>query len=180
MQIGTQNSLEILEDPKAEVVDEIAAKLGLRKVGWIFTDLVSEDTRKGTVRYSRNKDTYYLSAEECITAGNFQNQHPNICRLSPDGHFGSKFVTVVATGGPDNQVHGEQHGVHSDARCVEGHEGPPGAGDTPSSASTRTGGSRVHTHCRGAPVWPTVRRGGRSDYQLHCCLPAAAVHSCSF
>lgn len=32
MQIGTQNSLKILEDPKAEVVDEIAAKLGLRKV----------------------------------------------------------------------------------------------------------------------------------------------------
>lgn len=31
-QIGTQNSLELLEDPKAEVVDEIAAKLGLRKV----------------------------------------------------------------------------------------------------------------------------------------------------
>lgn len=25
------------------------------QVGWIFTDLVSEDTRKGTVRYSRNK-----------------------------------------------------------------------------------------------------------------------------
>lgn len=44
------------------------------------------------------QDTYYLSAEECITAGNFQNQQPNICRLSPDGHFGSKFVTVVATG----------------------------------------------------------------------------------
>lgn len=35
-QIGTQNSLELLEDPKAEVVDEIAAKLGLRKVGWIL------------------------------------------------------------------------------------------------------------------------------------------------
>ncbi|XP_023366942.1 nuclear protein localization protein 4 homolog [Otolemur garnettii] len=97
-QIGTQNSLELLEDPKAEVVDEIAAKLGLRKVGWIFTDLVSEDTRKGTVRYSRNKDTYFLSSEECITAGDFQNKHPNICRLSPDGHFGSKFVTAVATG----------------------------------------------------------------------------------
>lgn len=44
------------------------------------------------------QDTYYLSAEECITAGYFQNQQPNICRLSPDGHFGSKFVTVVATG----------------------------------------------------------------------------------
>lgn len=31
-QIGTQNSLELLEDPKAAVVDEVAAKLGLRKV----------------------------------------------------------------------------------------------------------------------------------------------------
>uniref|UniRef100_A0A8D2M5Q9 Nuclear protein localization protein 4 homolog n=1 Tax=Zonotrichia albicollis TaxID=44394 RepID=A0A8D2M5Q9_ZONAL len=117
-QIGTQNSLEILEDPKAEVVDEIAAKLGLRKVGWIFTDLVSEDTRKGTVRYSRNKDTYFLSAEECITAGNFQNQQPNICRLSPDGHFGSKFVTVVATGGPDNQVHFEGYQVSNQCMAL--------------------------------------------------------------
>ncbi|KFW79238.1 Nuclear protein localization protein 4, partial [Manacus vitellinus] len=118
LEIGTQNSLEILEDPKAEVVDEIAAKLGLRKVGWIFTDLVSEDTRKGTVRYSRNKDTYYLSAEECITAGNFQNQQPNICRLSPDGHFGSKFVTVVATGGPDNQVHFEGYQVSNQCMAL--------------------------------------------------------------
>ncbi|NWH41385.1 NPL4 protein, partial [Chloropsis hardwickii] len=118
LQIGTQNSLEILEDPKAEVVDEIAAKLGLRKVGWIFTDLVSEDTRKGTVRYSRNKDTYFLSAEECITAGNFQNQQPNICRLSPDGHFGSKFVTVVATGGPDNQVHFEGYQVSNQCMAL--------------------------------------------------------------
>jgi len=39
LQIGTQNSLEILEDPKAEVVDEIAAKLGLRKVRTLL-DLV--------------------------------------------------------------------------------------------------------------------------------------------
>ncbi|XP_007482935.1 nuclear protein localization protein 4 homolog isoform X2 [Monodelphis domestica] len=117
-QIGTQNSLELLEDPKAEVVDEIAAKLGLRKVGWIFTDLVSEDTRKGTVRYSRNKDTYFLSAEECITAGNFQNKHPNICRLSPDGHFGSKFVTAVATGGPDNQVHFEGYQVSNQCMAL--------------------------------------------------------------
>ncbi|XP_066092200.1 nuclear protein localization protein 4 homolog isoform X1 [Saccopteryx bilineata] len=117
-QIGTQNSLELLEDPKAEVVDEIAAKLGLRKVGWIFTDLVSEDTRKGTVRYSRNKDTYFLSAEECITAGDFQNKHPNICRLSPDGHFGSKFVTAVATGGPDNQVHFEGYQVSNQCMAL--------------------------------------------------------------
>uniref|UniRef100_A0A2K6D7Q0 NPL4 homolog, ubiquitin recognition factor n=1 Tax=Macaca nemestrina TaxID=9545 RepID=A0A2K6D7Q0_MACNE len=93
-QIGTQNSLELLEDPKAEVVDEIAAKLGLRK------------------------DTYFLSSEECITAGDFQNKHPNMCRLSPDGHFGSKFVTAVATGGPDNQVHFEGYQVSNQCMAL--------------------------------------------------------------
>ena len=31
-QIATQNSLELVEDPKAAAVEEIAAKLGLRKV----------------------------------------------------------------------------------------------------------------------------------------------------
>ena len=31
------------------------ASLSFGQVGWIFTDLVSEDARKGTVRYSRNK-----------------------------------------------------------------------------------------------------------------------------
>lgn len=45
-----------------------------------------------------HQDSHYLSAEECITAGFFQNKHSNPCRLSRDGYFGSKFVTVVATG----------------------------------------------------------------------------------
>ncbi|KAG7269090.1 hypothetical protein CRUP_004359 [Coryphaenoides rupestris] len=87
-------------------------------VGWIFTDLISEDTRIGTVRYSRNQDTYYLSAEECITAGYFQNLHSNPCRLSRDGLFGSKFVTVVATGGPDNQVHFESYQVSNQCMAL--------------------------------------------------------------
>ncbi|KAI5623454.1 nuclear protein localization protein 4-like [Silurus asotus] len=117
-QIGTQNSLEIIDDPRAAAVEEIAAKLGLCKLGWIFTDLLSEDTRIGTVRYTRNKDSYYLSAEECITAGHFQNRNPNSCRLSPDGHFGSKFVTVVATGGPDNQVHFEGYQVSNQCMAL--------------------------------------------------------------
>uniref|UniRef100_A0A665WUN1 Nuclear protein localization protein 4 homolog n=1 Tax=Echeneis naucrates TaxID=173247 RepID=A0A665WUN1_ECHNA len=117
-QNATQNSLELLEDPKAAAVDEIAAKLGLCKVGWIFTDLLSEDTRIGTVRFTRNKDSHYLSAEECITAGYFQNQHSNPCRLSRDGHFGSKFVTVVATGGPDNQVHFEGYQVSNQCMAL--------------------------------------------------------------
>uniref|UniRef100_A0A3P8UQ64 Nuclear protein localization protein 4 homolog n=1 Tax=Cynoglossus semilaevis TaxID=244447 RepID=A0A3P8UQ64_CYNSE len=117
-QNATQNSLELLEDPRAAAVDEIAAKLGLCKVGWIFTDLISEDTRIGTVRYTRNQDSHYLSAEECITAGFFQNKHSNPCRLSRDGYFGSKFVTVVATGGPDNQVHFEGYQVSNQCMAL--------------------------------------------------------------
>ena len=31
-------------------------------------------------------------------AADFQNKYPNPCKLSPEGHFGSKFVTVVVTG----------------------------------------------------------------------------------
>lgn len=34
-QNATQNSLELVEDPKAAAVDEIAAKLGLCKVGFL-------------------------------------------------------------------------------------------------------------------------------------------------
>ena len=31
-------------------------------------------------------------------AADLQSRHPNPCKLSPDGHFGSKFVSVVVTG----------------------------------------------------------------------------------
>lgn len=57
-QIGTQNSLELLEDPKAEVVDEIAAKLGLRKVlrpSW-GPGLCVGDTRWGGPRAGLNSE----------------------------------------------------------------------------------------------------------------------------
>lgn len=36
-QNATQNSLELIDDPKAAAVDEIAAKLGLCKVGLHFS-----------------------------------------------------------------------------------------------------------------------------------------------
>jgi len=62
------------------------------------------------------QDSYFLSAEECITAGHFQNQQSNACRLSPDGHFGSKFVTVVATGMQHPPLH-EIYCCWSDIQC---------------------------------------------------------------
>lgn len=44
------------------------------------------------------QNSHFLSAQECIMAADFQNKYTNPCKLSPDGHFGSKFVTVVVTG----------------------------------------------------------------------------------
>ena len=44
------------------------------------------------------QDSHFLTAEECIMAADFQSKHPNPCKLSSEGHFGSKFVTVVVTG----------------------------------------------------------------------------------
>lgn len=39
-QNATQNSLELLDDPKAAAVDEIAAKLGMCKVGFDFLSVL--------------------------------------------------------------------------------------------------------------------------------------------
>jgi len=99
-QIGTKNSVELVEFP-SDAVNEVAGQLGLRPVGWIFTDLIPLDTLTGTVKHFRgNVNSHFLSAEECIMAADLQTRHPNACHLSPDGHFGSKFVTVVVTGRP--------------------------------------------------------------------------------
>ena len=48
--------------------------------------------------------THLLSAEECIMVADFQNQHPNPCKLATNGYFGSKFVTVCVSGNESKQV----------------------------------------------------------------------------
>lgn len=103
-QEGTPDSIKLLSDPVEAIVDKLAADLGLQKVGWIFTDLVAEDVRKGTVKHLRDINTHFLTAEESILAGQLQNQHPSPCKLSSNGKFGSKFSTVVVSGNTDNQV----------------------------------------------------------------------------
>jgi nuclear protein localization family protein 4 len=39
-----------------------------------------------------------MSAQECITAGAFQNRYRNACRFAAEQYFGSKFATVIVTG----------------------------------------------------------------------------------
>ncbi|CAA9997563.1 unnamed protein product [Nesidiocoris tenuis] len=65
------------------------------------------------VKHVRNINTHFLSAQECITAGYLQNLHPNPCKFSSTGHFGSKFTTVCVTGDSSKQVHMEGYAVSS-------------------------------------------------------------------
>ena len=102
-QLNKPDSLKMLEDQQGiEAADKIAKSLGLVKVGWIFTDLIP--LKDGKVKNVRNPETHYLSAEECISAGHLQNLHPSPCRLSSNGYYGSKFVTVVVSGDKENQI----------------------------------------------------------------------------
>lgn len=97
-QNSSRDSIKLLEDEHALEVDELAAALGLKKIGWIFTDLISEDPASGTVKHIRGIETHFLTAQECILAGQLQNQHPNVSKYSSNGFFGSKFVTICVTG----------------------------------------------------------------------------------
>lgn len=117
-QESTRDSVRLLPDSRQSVVDRLAAKLGLSCIGWIFTDLVAEDVSKGTVRNFRNAETHFLSAQECVMAGHFQSLHPNPCRFSSDGYFGSKFVTVCVTGDAQNQVHMEGYQVSNQCQAL--------------------------------------------------------------
>lgn len=106
-QESTRNSIKLLPDERAAEIDDLASKLGLQQVGWIFTDLITDDATKGTVKHIRGAETHFLSAQECIMAAHLQNQHPNVCKHSSSGTFGSKFVTVCLTGQLDwNSVDG--------------------------------------------------------------------------
>lgn len=117
-QDGSQDFLRLLPDEKADIVERIAKELGLMKVGWIFTDLIAENLQKGTVKHIRNINSHFLSAQECIMAGHYQNQNPNPCKLSPDGYFGSKFVTVCFTGDSNNHAHMEGYQVSNQCMAL--------------------------------------------------------------
>lgn len=50
----------MLPDEKQELVNEMARCLGLICVGWIFTDLLTEDMQNGTVRVLKLCINHYL------------------------------------------------------------------------------------------------------------------------
>jgi nuclear protein localization family protein 4 len=103
-QKSAENSVSFEADPNEEIIDELCVALGIKRVGWIFTDLWSADNSKGTVHCTRHGESFLLSAAECITAGAFQSKYKNHTKYCTDGVFGSKFVTVVASGDKSEQI----------------------------------------------------------------------------
>lgn len=106
-QESTDCSVDLIwPDPNQEKIDALCQKLGLKRVGWILTDLMNDETQKGPVKHFRGGvNTYYLTAEECYTAAYLQNMYRNVSKYSSTGVFGSKFVTVVVSGDENNQIH---------------------------------------------------------------------------
>jgi len=106
-QTGAADGLELRDDEHETLLDGIASKLNLQRVGWIFTDLEAEGT-KGSVRYKRfiSDTTTVFSAGEVLQAALMQSTYPNMVasKYSLDGKYGSKFVTCVVSGGEDKTV----------------------------------------------------------------------------
>uniref|UniRef100_A0A6P7FF04 Nuclear protein localization protein 4 homolog n=1 Tax=Diabrotica virgifera virgifera TaxID=50390 RepID=A0A6P7FF04_DIAVI len=117
-QESSKDSIHLLPDDREEIVEQMAASLGLRRVGWIFTDLLAKDVQTGTVKYIRNIDSHLFSSQECIMAGHYQNMYPNPTRYASKGTFGSKFVTVCVTGDKTNQVHMEGYQVSNQCMAL--------------------------------------------------------------
>ncbi|KRX75599.1 Eukaryotic initiation factor 4A-III [Trichinella sp. T6] len=103
-QITYTDGIDILEDPHDEIVDSLAECLGLKRIGWIFTDFLRDPDDPTLLVNTRNSHTYMLSAAECLIAAKYQNKYPNACKYSLDGTFGSKFVTLVLSGGENKMV----------------------------------------------------------------------------
>ncbi|GAB6020267.1 hypothetical protein CHUAL_002985 [Chamberlinius hualienensis] len=156
-QESSRDSIKLPPDWEIDpVINEVAQRLGLQMVGWIFTDLVAEDVAKGTVKHVRHGTSHFLSAQEVITAGYFQNKHPNPCQSSPTGYFGSKFVTVCVTGDVNNQVHMEGYQVSNQCMALVRDDCLVPTKDVPELAYVRESTNEQYV--------PDVYYSGRDEY----------------
>lgn len=117
-QSGELDGLTLLPWENEKQVDDIAASLGLCKVGMTFTDLTDSGAKNGTVLCKRHKNSYFLSCLEVIMAANYQVRNPNITKHSNTGHFSSKFVTCVISGGQNGEIEPRSYQVSNSAEAL--------------------------------------------------------------
>eukprot|EP01097_Dermamoeba_algensis_P007425 TRINITY_DN4684_c0_g1_i1.p1 TRINITY_DN4684_c0_g1~~TRINITY_DN4684_c0_g1_i1.p1 ORF type:complete len:619 (-),score=143.26 TRINITY_DN4684_c0_g1_i1:40-1896(-) len=102
-QKGTLKSVELLKDPASEQkLDEFLKILNLRRVGFVWTSIEVDATGKALV--SRSADTFVLSGAEYLISSFYQNKYKSPLKKSKSGYFGSKFVSVLITGGKDGSI----------------------------------------------------------------------------
>lgn len=87
-QTGTHEGFELLEDPRAEKIDALAAALGLTKVGWIFA-------------HPPREEGFVFSGLEIMQAAMGQLE-------AADGVKETPFVTVRVSLAPAEKVEGEE------------------------------------------------------------------------
>jgi hypothetical protein len=102
MQISSKVHIEFGLDAQAVELtaqaDEIAAAAGLKRVGFMFTDLEPDASNPRRYLEKRHAGTYSLKSNEVVLAAHLQSMFPNRCDFAESGYAGSKFSTVVLSG----------------------------------------------------------------------------------
>ncbi|OCF41793.1 nuclear protein localization protein 4 [Kwoniella heveanensis CBS 569] len=89
-----------------ERVSEIAewCDKGLQVVGMIYTDLTPSPDDITKSIYKRHAQSFTASSLEMLLSAAYQISHPLPTKMSPTGHFSSRFVTCCLTGDQDGGI----------------------------------------------------------------------------
>jgi nuclear protein localization protein 4 homolog len=99
-QQGAPDGFEVGDVREEEVhMLRIMQLFGLQKLGMIYTDLVDDGSSQGSVICKRHADSYFVSSGEVLALAQFQLAHPYRTKYAEAGEFGSRFVTVIVSGG---------------------------------------------------------------------------------
>eukprot|EP01114_Cavostelium_apophysatum_P021166 TRINITY_DN7301_c0_g1_i3.p1 TRINITY_DN7301_c0_g1~~TRINITY_DN7301_c0_g1_i3.p1 ORF type:complete len:608 (+),score=145.67 TRINITY_DN7301_c0_g1_i3:158-1981(+) len=100
-QESTANSASPKKDPDEEKVEQVANMLGLSRIGFIWTDL-KQDPKTG--KQAQRSEDLILKGSELIQMAKHQNKNMSPSRQTLSGKCGSKFVSILVTGGSTGDI----------------------------------------------------------------------------
>jgi len=99
-QKNTKEGSTLERDENAERIEIVAQMLGLQRIGYIWTDLQTDNTK----RIIQSRVEYPLTGKEIISMAKMQNRSPSFCKQAGDGILGSKFVSILITGTAQGEI----------------------------------------------------------------------------